>query len=411
MADPAPVPPLFDLTPLNPVFREDPHGLLDALRASAPVHRDAAAGTVVLSRHADVRAVLNDRTLWRDPVRAEAASFIARLLIAGADPGVARSHATSILLLDDPDHRRLREPLAKALYARVARCRPEVERIVDAALDALEGEPSFDLMARFCEPIPIDVIAMILGVDHGRLAEFRDWSQAIVEVFNPSRTPQATARMEAARAALSDYLLATMAERRAAPKDDLISDMTALQAEGAPIDDQELALNLAALLVGGNLTTTDLIGNAVRLFLVNPGERDKLRADPGLIALAVEEALRFDPPVDLTGRVASRDLAIGGCPVGAAQSITCSLRAANRDPDVFVDPHRFDITRPHAPHVAFGGGSHICIGAPLARLEAQVALLRLFDRFPNLRLADPEAPAQWRMLPFFRGLERLDVAA
>jgi cytochrome P450 len=380
------------------------------LRAGAPVHRDAAAGTVVLSRHADVRAVLNDRSLWRDPARAEAASFIARLLLADTDPHLARTHATSILLLDDPDHRRLREPLAKALYARVARCRPAVEGIVDAALDALAGERVFDLMARFCEPIPIDVIAALLGVDHDRLAEFRDWSQAIVEVFNPARTPQAGARLEAARAALGDYLLATMAERRASPRDDLISDMTALQAQGAPIDDQELALNLAALLVGGNVTTTDLIGNAVRLFLLHPEERAKLRADPALIALAVEEVLRFDPPVDVTGRVASRDLTISGCPVGATQSITCALRAANRDPAVFADPHRFDITRPHAPHVAFGGGSHICIGAPLARLEAQIALPRLFDRFPTLRLADPEAPAQWRMLPFFRGLQRLEVA-
>ena len=132
----------------------------------------------------------------------------------------------------------------------------------------------------------------------------------------------------------------------------------------------------------------------------------KLRADPSLIGTAVEEVLRYDPPVDITARVASREMEIGKCPIHTSQSVMVSLRGANRDPEVYEDPHRFDITRKKIPHVSFGGGSHICIGSPLARLEAQVALLRLFERFPNLRLANPEAPAEWRTLPFFRGLQR-----
>ena len=183
--------------------------------------------------------------------------------------------------------------------------------------------------------------------------------------------------------------------------------MTSLQSAGADLSDDELRINLSALLVGGNLTTTDLIGNAVRLLLLNPGELAKLKADPKLINAVVEETLRYEPPVDITGRVASADMEVGGCPVKQSQVLTLSLRGANRDPEVFEDPHRFDVTRKHKPHVAFGGGAHICIGAPLARLEAQVALLKLFERFPNLRLADPEAAPQWRSLPFFRGLETL----
>jgi cytochrome P450 len=161
--------------------------------------------------------------------------------------------------------------------------------------------------------------------------------------------------------------------------------------------------------VAGNLTTTDLIGNGARLFLLNPEELAKLRADPTLIGPAVEEILRFEPPVDITGRIASREMAIGGCPIHQSQSMLLSLRGANRDPEVFESPDTFDITRRKSPHVAFGGGAHICIGAPLARLEAQVALARLFERFPGLRLADPDAAPVWRTLPFFRGLERLDV--
>ena len=186
--------------------------------------------------------------------------------------------------------------------------------------------------------------------------------------------------------------------------------MTRLQAQGAPLSDVELRINLTALLVGGNLTTTDLIGNGVRLLLLHPEELAKLRADPGLINNAVEEILRYEPPIDITARIASRDMEVGGCPIKASQTLTLSLRGANRDPEVFPDPDRFDISRKRASHMAFGGGAHICIGSPLARLEAQVAIARLLERFPNLRLADPSTEAVWRTLPFFRGLERLDLA-
>jgi cytochrome P450 len=316
----------------------------------------------------------------------------------------------SILLIDDPDHARVRGPLAQALYRRVARFRPEVERIVAETLDALQGRDRFDLMADFALPIPIDVIAAILGVDHARLAEFRDWSEGLIQGLNPLRTAEQTAHMVRASNAMRAYMRGMLADRRATPGDDLVTDMVQLQAEGAQLDDAELITNLSALLVGGNLTTTDLIGNGVRLLLLHPEQLAKLNANPTLISAAVEEILRYEPPVDITGRIASRDLDVGGCPVHATQSMFLSLRGANRDPAAFEDPHTFDITRKRAPHVAFGGGAHICIGAPLARLEAQVALTRLFERFPDMHLADPDARPEWRKLPFFRGLERLEVA-
>jgi cytochrome P450 len=400
-------PSILQLTALNPVFRDDPHAMLDALRAEHPVLRDPMAGAFFLTRHEDVRRIVTDLTLWRDPHKAEEAAVLARRVVDAA--GADGDRRMSILTMDDPDHGRIRPPLTQALYRRIARCRPQVEEIVGKTLATLEDLDSFDLMATYALPIPIDVIAAILGVDPGRLAEFRDWSEGIIQTLNPMRTPEQTAHMLTASQALGEYMTEAMAQRRREPADDLITDLVALQADGADLSDMDVAINLIALLVGGNLTTTDLIGNAVRLFMLYPGELAKLRAEPSLIGAAVEEVLRFEPPVDITARIASREMEIGGCPIHFRQSMVLSLRGANRDPQVFDDPHRFDITRRKIPHVAFGGGAHICIGAPLARLEAQVALTCLFDRFPGMRLAEPDAPAAWRTLPFFRGLQRLDV--
>jgi cytochrome P450 len=294
----------------------------------------------------------------------------------------------------------------------VATFRPQVEAIVDQALDGLPTDgQAFDLMAGFCVPIPIDVIASILGVDHDRLGEFRAWSEGVIQSLNPFRTPEQTEAMVRAGDALNRYFTEALAARHERPRDDLLTDMVQLKSAGADLSDDELRINLTALLVGGNLTTTDLIGNGVRLLLTHPAELAKLRAEPAIVNAVVEEVLRYEPPVDITGRIASKDLEFAGCPVKPGQSLTVFLRAANRDPEAFEDPHSFDVSRKHKPHVAFGGGAHICIGAPLARLEAQVALVKLFERFPDLRLADPDAEPQWRNLPFFRGLERLEVAA
>jgi hypothetical protein len=372
--------------------------------------RDDLAGVFLISRHEDVRGILTDLTLWRDPNKAEAEAVLTRrILDQGMEQPPEREGVGSILLLDDPDHARIRTPLAQALYKRVARCRPQVEAVVAEILDGLEGREGFDLMAEVSLPVPIDVIARILGVDTARNAEFRDWSEGLIQSLNPLRTPAQTEHLIRASEALGGFMSGMLAMRRAKGEDDLVTDMVELQAAGADLPDADLITNLISLLVAGNLTTTDLIGNGARLFLLNPGELAKLQADPSLIGAAVEEVLRYEPPVDVTGRIASREMEVRGCPVHTTQSMLLSLRAANRDPDVFEAPDRFDITRKKSPHVAFGGGAHICIGAPLARLEGQVTLLRLFERFPNLRLADPEAAPQWRTLPFFRGLQRLDV--
>lgn len=407
------LPGILDLTPMNPAYNEDPHVLLDQLRNECPVHRDTTAGVFVLTRHGDVRNTLSDTTMWRGPMRAEEAAVLTRLQLDRREEGVTvpeDEFNANILMMDEPDHMRIREPFAKALYKRVAKSKPLVQRVVDEWLDKIGDAKSFDVMSEFAIRVPIDVIARILGVDEARLDEFRTWSEGAILSLNPFRSPDDSRRMIAAVNALSAYMRALMAERAKEPRDDLISDMMALKAQGAALSVGEISNNLQGLLIGGNLTTTDLIGNGIWLLLTHPDQLAKLKADPGLINSAVEEMLRYESPVDITGRIAPRDMEVGGCPMKQSQSLIFSLRGANRDPQAFPEPNRFDIARKDAPHVAFGGGLHLCIGAPLARLEAQVAILSFFARFPDARLVDPNEKPQWRNLPFFRGLQELRVA-
>lgn len=398
---------VLETTALDPVARENPYPRLKEQQEKCPVLHDPNSNSWWLTRYQDVRAIVGDRSLWRHPSHAETGSFVQLVLQQPEGIRDVYTKAQSILFLDDPDHSRIRLPLAKALYARVSAMKPRVDRIVGEVLDRVEGRPRFDLMADVALPIPILVIARILGVDEARLAEFRQWSEASILSLMPIRSEEETRRMVEGMNALADYFADLMRARDAEPQDDLVSDMMKLRREGAEITEAELIVNLSSLLVGGNLTTTDLIGNGMWLLLTHRAEFEKLKRDPSLVAAAVEEMLRYESPVDATDRIAPEPREFGGCPVKSHQSLLVSLRAANRDPSVFADPDRFDITRNHAPHVAFGGGAHICIGAPLARVEAQAAIGQLVARFPNLRLA--EQNLEWRTLPFFRGLQRLIV--
>lgn len=378
------------------------------LRRKAPVWRDDTSGHFVLTRHDDVRALLADRSLLKDP--AKAAPESASMKALQSVPQGLRYHVdgVSILTMDDPEHSRVRTPLAKAFYKRVAAARGLVEETVGRVLHELDGRKQFDAMAAFCIPVPIDVIARILGADLSMRDSFRSWSVDSFEAFNPARTPAGTERMIAGANNLSGYIADLMKRRREAPQDDLVSDMMIAQAGGAPISDAEIRENCAGLLAAGNLATTDLIGNGLWLLHTHPGEKKKLLEDPGLIANAIEEVLRFEPPAEGTARIAPRDMEIRGCPIKRSQVVMSSLRAANRDPEAFAEPNRFDISRKHVAHVSFGGGSHICIGAPLARMEAQVAIAAFLRRFPAAVLEDA-APA-WRTgFSASRGLSRIDM--
>ena len=326
------------------------------------------------------------------------------MLVDPDDPDGKRS---SILFLDDPDHARNRLPLVKAFYARIKKMEPEIEVIIDRIIDAAPASDRFNLMEHIAVPLPIAIIAHILGVDENRLEEFRDWSEGVILGLNPVRSDAETAYMMSSAEKLNAYFTQLMDARRDTPKDDLISDMVQAQADGGDFDDDELRTNLQALLVGGNLTTTDLIGNGVWLFLNHPEQLAALRADPSLAAQAVEEVLRFEAPVQATSRVVSEDRDVAGCPMKKSQPVFMLLAAANLDPSKFDAPESFDITAKRASHMSFGGGAHICIGAPLARIEARRVYQKLFERYPNMTL--PKQDIVWRSLPFFRGIERLDV--
>jgi cytochrome P450 len=208
-------------------------------------------------------------------------------------------------------------------------------------------------------------------------------------------------------AQLEAYLRGVLAERRAVSRDDLMSELIAVEDGGDQLTDREIVTMCTLLLTAGNVTTTDLIGNGVWLLLRHPEQLQALRDDPSLITSAVEEILRCESPVVQTTRIPMTPAAFGGCPIDRGESVLASLAAANRDPDRHAEPDRFDITRPDAHHHSFGGGAHFCLGAPLARLEAQLAIPALLQRFPRLRLADE--PLEWRAIPGFRGLVRLPV--
>lgn len=396
---------ILTLSAFNPEARDNPHPLLAAAREKCPIHRDEGVKTWLFTRYEDIRTAVNDRSYVRHPSRAEPGSLSARFQDEYEGDEEER---TSILFMDDPDHARIRQPLAKAFYERINRIRPVIEHVIDDVLDAAPETGRFDLVREIAEPIPIYVIARILGVDESRLAEFRRWSEGVILGLNPVRTPEEDAAMKEGSDKLNAYFTELMTARRETPQDDLISDMVRLQASGeADIDDRDLCINLEALLVGGNLTTTDLIANGMWLLMTHPDQMAALRADPSLAGQAVEEVLRYEAPVSATSRIVPDERELLGCPVHQSQPVWMSLAAANRDPRVFENPEAFDITKKRKSHIAFGGGPHICIGAPLARLEGRYVFEQLLARYPDIRLADEHIT--WRTLPFFRGIERMLV--
>ena len=403
MADQVAIPTGIQLTAIDPAFRDDPHPILDLLREKDPVHLNQMLGSYFLTRHEDVESVLRDRELCVDPRKA-AESPLRAVQTARMDPDAQMS----MLFLDPPEHDRLRGLVNKAFTPKsVDAMAPRVRAIAKDLLDGLEGRESFDLIADYSAPLPTIVISEMLGVDAGDQKQFKEWSDRLIQGLNPFITEAQRAESEVASTALNDYLKGAIETRRTDRRSDLLSAMIDAEEDGERMTDAEIVTMAGLLLLAGNLTTTDLIGNGVFALLSNPAELEKLRANPSLIKNAVEEMIRFDPPVTQSGRITTEERSIAGCPMHAGQNIGVSLAGANHDPAVHPNPGHFDIERDAINHVSFGGGRRYCLGAPLARLETQIAISALIERFPTLRLADGKP--ERRAIPAFRGFAALPV--
>jgi cytochrome P450 len=315
-----------------------------------------------------------------------------------------------MLFLDPPNHTRLRA-LASAAFTvrRVEHLRSHIQEIMDGLLDAVISKGSMDLIADFASPAPAIVTAELLGVPVADHEQLKDWSADFAEMLgnfqhNPDRFPKILRSVEE----MSSYFRSAMQEQRLHPQDGLVSAMMAADVDGAKLTDEEIIANLIVTMVGGQETTTNLIGNGILTLLRNPEAMKRLRDDSSLVPSALEELLRYESPSQHTARLAPDDVELGGKQIRKRQAVIAVMGAANRDPERFPDPDRLDIERPDNRHVAFGWAAHFCFGAHLARLEGQIAVSTLLQRLPDLEL-DTKVPPVWRHNLGLRGLTALPV--
>ncbi|WP_235564478.1 cytochrome P450 [Modestobacter sp. Leaf380] len=392
---------MLDLT--DPAFVDDPYPAFAAARAVAPVQWDEGLGMWLAYGHAEANAVLRTRALGRIWTDREPAERFGQFNLV---------HRNAILEMEPPDHTRLRRLISTA-FARghVERLRPWVEelagRLVDGMVEESAGSAPVDLFAGMAEQLPVAVIAELLGVPEADRHLLRPWSNAIVKMYEYGRTTEVEDAAETAAAEFVEYLRGLAAERRRVPGDDLLTHLvTARDADGDRLTEDELVTTCVLLLNAGHEATVNVTGNGLLALLQHPGELARLRADPALLPTAIEELMRFDSPLQLFERTATADVEIGGVTVQRGQKIAALLGSGNHDPAVFAEPDRLDVGRTENPHISFGAGVHFCIGAPLARVELQASFSALLDRTSRIEL-----PAPPRRRPEFviRGLAELPI--
>ncbi|MBB5077703.1 cytochrome P450 family protein [Nonomuraea endophytica] len=386
----------------SPEFSANPYPMYAELRAKGPVHRvdfppGAEAYVVVDYEHG--RAALADPRLSKD-INSGPEWF--REAVRDGDPILA----DNMLMADPPDHTRLRKVVQRAFTPRrIELLRPRIEQITAELLDGIAGRGRAELIADFAFPLPIVVICELMGVPVEDRELFREWSGALID---PPIDEKQQARKVRATESLRVYFTDLIAERRADPGEDLVSVLVTSD----ELDDRELVSTLALLLIAGHETTVNLIGNGMLALLLDPEQFALLKSRPELVPNAVEEFLRFDAPVERgTFRIAVEDMEIAGIPVGKGAFVHVSIGAAGRDPRANAHPDGLDVARQDTRHVSFGHGIHFCLGAPLARLEAQIAFAMLLERLPDLRLDCREDELSWRLSgSIVRSLSALPVA-
>jgi hypothetical protein len=390
---------LFD--PLEDGVPADPYPVYDRLREEDPVHR-MPGGRWLLTRHDDCTAVLRNPAMSSERDLGDTGE--------DGEPSLLQAYLAKLMLfMDAPDHTRLRGLVTRAFTPRVVEgLRPRITELVDQLLDDAAEAGELDVIAGFGRPLPVAVIAEMLGVPGEDQDRFRSWSEALAHTVDPAMTEDTAARAAVAGLEFMDYFHELSEERRKRPRADLLSALVAEEDAGDRLSADELVANCILLLIAGHETTTNLIGNGTLALLRDPDELARFRADPDLAKPAIEEILRYDSPVHLTGRGAHADVEVGGVTVRAGERVTILLAAANRDPAAFDRPDRLDLTRADNRHLAFSSGPHFCLGAALARLEGQIALSTLVTRFPALELSDDRL--EWNPTVTLRGLQRLPVA-
>ncbi len=403
-------PELFDL--FDPDWANDPQPLYAQLRAEAPVYR-TALGFQVVARHEDCLTVLRHRAASVDAanIAPEHRPVGFRPVIDLDDPVVmAMREARPFLFHDAPSHTRLRGLVAKAFTPKVVEgLRARTQAIVDELLDGILGAGEVDLLQEFAYPLPVRVICELLGVPLADEHLFRGWSHALARGLDPDflLTDEIIEERIKAIGQFSQYFFALLAERRAHPGDDLLSLLVQVEDGGTTLSEAEMLSTCILLLVAGHETTVNLISGGTKALLEHPDQLVRFRDDPGLGRTAVDELLRFVSPVQLTGRTLLEPLALGDAEIEQGEFVMLLLASGNHDPEVFERPEELDVGRTPNNHLGFGFGAHHCLGAPLARMETQVALTSLVQRAPDLALAG--GPLVYKTNVVLRGLEALPV--
>ncbi len=388
------------LNPWSPAVRRDPYPAYAALRSQPGLTRLRLFGGYVATRYADVEHVLRDAAF---STNRDAVPLMGTFRKAARDtPEFLAFIDDNLLMIDGSRHRRLRGLVAKAFTPRrVEAMRPRVRALAGDLLRRAAARGEMEVMRDLANPLPAVVIAELLGVPADDHERFAAWSNDLVELLDPLSGRDGLEPPKRAMRSFAAYFRRLLAERREAPRDDLLSAMIAAEESGEALTEGELISLAALLLAAGHETTTNLIGNAVLLLLRHPRERARLQQDPALINSAVEECLRFEPPIQLTDRAVVAPTEFGGVQLRPGEVVVALLAAANRDPARFPDPDRFDVGRGDNAHLSFGLGSHFCLGASLARLEAQEALAALLSMCPSFR--GPTDPPGFKPSVVLRG--------
>jgi cytochrome P450 len=392
----------------DPAVVKDPFAFYAALRAESPVHFAEEIGSFLVSRYEDVLAVVSDPERFSSGIGPTAVlppPEALRILARGVRP------VSTLLTADPPDHTRYRALVSRAFAPRrVARMEAGIREVAEALVAGFRADGAVELVAAFAVPFPLTVIADQLGVPRGDLARFKRWSDDFVALLGGMVSEERFVECARGIVEFQEYFAERIAERRAEPRDDMLSDVVQARLEGdKPLDLPELISIVQQFLVAGNETSTNMIAAAVRYLLESPDQLALVRADPALVPAAVEEALRLETPTQTMFRCATRDTELRGVAIPKGARIAVLYGSANRDPEVFPDPDRFEVRRPNLrEHLAFGQGAHFCLGAGLARKEGAVALETLLGGLPNLRFAPGN---DFRHAPslILRGLERLQL--